>query len=299
MKITIITAANASYFNLLKGLIASILANHPDSNIELNLLDIGLTAEQHQQISPIFKTIINPDWNFEFPEKNELPVWFKALTARPFLPQYFPGYEIYIWLDADTWVQNWQAVELLIHISQQGHLAIIEETFGKSLSIQYTNQNQQNAIFSISPESIQRNILSCYHQAYGEEIALKYAKLPPINCGVFAMRGDVSFWQIWSQYLHQGLQRKAHKLIEQQAFNLAIRQGKVSAHFLPTWCNWLLIHQLPWWNPESRKFVVPGNPSQEIGILHLADLKQFARLTFTTVSGGFEKVPITYPNLPS
>ncbi|MEZ5919051.1 MAG: hypothetical protein R3D66_03785 [Alphaproteobacteria bacterium] len=31
---------------------------------------------------------------------------FESLRLPPFLPQIFPGYDVYFWMDADTWVQS-------------------------------------------------------------------------------------------------------------------------------------------------------------------------------------------------
>ncbi|MGH6976466.1 MAG: hypothetical protein ACREED_05505 [Stellaceae bacterium] len=33
-------------------------------------------------------------------------------AAFPFLRRYFPGYDVYLWLDGDTWVQDAEAIEL-------------------------------------------------------------------------------------------------------------------------------------------------------------------------------------------
>ena len=41
------------------------------------------------------------------------PDFLRAMTARPHLPSYFPDYDIYIWIDADCWVQDWRAVSML------------------------------------------------------------------------------------------------------------------------------------------------------------------------------------------
>ena len=49
---------------------------------------------------------------------------FKAQFARPFLPRHFPGYETYLWIDADAWLQDWRAVELYVAAACGDRLAI-------------------------------------------------------------------------------------------------------------------------------------------------------------------------------
>ena len=38
--------------------------------------------------------------------------WLKSQVSRAFLPKYFPNYEKYLWIDADAWVNSWEAIEL-------------------------------------------------------------------------------------------------------------------------------------------------------------------------------------------
>ena len=36
------------------------------------------------------------------------------MTARPFLRDYFPGYDGYMWMDADTWAQTPDAINTML-----------------------------------------------------------------------------------------------------------------------------------------------------------------------------------------
>jgi hypothetical protein len=53
-----------------------------------------------------------PEWGFDFPGREQKPGFLRGLLARPFLREYFPEFEIYVWIDADAWLQDWYAVEL-------------------------------------------------------------------------------------------------------------------------------------------------------------------------------------------
>jgi hypothetical protein len=66
------------------------------------------------------------------PEDSALPA--SVLRARPalaanfgklWLDRMFPGYEVLIWLDADSWLQDAAAIRLLEGAAQTGALAIV------------------------------------------------------------------------------------------------------------------------------------------------------------------------------
>ena len=49
-----------------------------------------------------------------FPAATSSKDGYKALTARPFLPRYFPGFDLYLWIDGDCWVQQGDAIALFL-----------------------------------------------------------------------------------------------------------------------------------------------------------------------------------------
>ena len=71
--------------------------------------------------------LVVPQWDFDFPGRDKLKDGYKALTARPFLPRYFPGFELYFWIDADCWVQQGDAIALFLAAARTGALAVAPE----------------------------------------------------------------------------------------------------------------------------------------------------------------------------
>ena len=49
------------------------------------------------------------------------------MTARPFLPRYFPDHDVYLWIDADCWVQQWDAIALFLRGAQRRPIAVAPE----------------------------------------------------------------------------------------------------------------------------------------------------------------------------
>ena len=64
--------------------------------------------------------LVAPGWDFDFPGRESAPNYLKAEFSRPFLPRHFPGYEMYFWLDADAWVQEWRAVDIYCAAAAKG-----------------------------------------------------------------------------------------------------------------------------------------------------------------------------------
>ena len=109
----IITAANAEYFELAQGTIESIRQKPQGQGVSMGFFDLGCTPEQLQWLEEQVDIIKQADWEFDFPGRNEAPEYLKGLLARPWLPKYFPGFEIYLWIDADiTFVSLDQRISL-------------------------------------------------------------------------------------------------------------------------------------------------------------------------------------------
>src|SRR5258706_6860802 len=124
-RIVILSAANAGYFDLLQGLVLSLRQAGVD--LPIAILDIGLTAEQRDWIADHGGVTAEAGWDIPPKRPGSVPDWYRVLWDRPFLPRYFPGYDIYLWLDADIWVQGSAALEIFIRAAADGKLAIVPE----------------------------------------------------------------------------------------------------------------------------------------------------------------------------
>jgi len=125
MKVALVSASNAAYFDLLLGLLHSIRALPDAPALDLCVLDVGLTADQLNQLAPIVSKTVPAVWDCHFAGIEKAPSWYKALVGRPHLPKYFPGYDLIIWLDADTWLCTADALHQLIGAAQHGYPAIV------------------------------------------------------------------------------------------------------------------------------------------------------------------------------
>ncbi|WP_199321251.1 TylF/MycF/NovP-related O-methyltransferase [Microcoleus sp. FACHB-831] len=278
----IITAADAKYFELVQGTILSIRQKPQGQNAIIGFFDLGCTPEQLQWLQGKVDSIKQADWDFNFPARNETPEYVKGLLVRPFLRQYFPNFDIYFWIDADAWVQNWTAVDLFIQGASHRGLAIVPEIDRGSL--------QQ---YGRLPQSWEWNY-NVYKANFGEEIAEKVCNYPTLNAGVFALHKDAPHWQAWAQWLDRGLQAAGFVYTDQLALNLAVYCELFNkTEMLPAWCNWTCHYGLPAWNKKEGCLVEPYLPHTSIGILHLT-VEKYDRVKLRSTDKDEVEVNVRY-----
>ena len=252
----IVTGADAAYFDLLSDCIASIRACKAGREVALRVLDCGLHAPQRVWLEGQGAVLVVPSWDFDAALVRGLPPYMKAMTARPFLPRYFRDFDTIVWIDADAWVQDWSAIELLQQASADGALAVVPE-IDRAFRHYRHAWDEFNAVVG-----------GAYREAYGDAVADTLTRWPMLNAGVFALRRQSPAWSLWARALEDGLRRSA-ALIDQLALNVAVYQRGLRHHPLPAWCNWPAHHAAPAWDPGRGLFVEPYLPHLPIGILHL------------------------------
>lgn len=251
-----ITGGDAAYFELLRECVGSLRATPEGRAMALGILDCGLTGEQRAWFAAQGAIFVTPDWDFDFPARARLKDGYKALTARPFLPRYFPGYDLYLWIDADCWVQQGDALELFQRAARTGALAVAPE-------IHRSMRHYRHAWKEFSTVNG-----AAYEAAFGKETAERLIRYPLINAGVFALQAGAPHWQGWADLLGDALQRSAD-MTDQIALNVLVYDHGFACEPLPSRCNWPVHHATPAWDAERNLFVEPAMPFEPLGILHL------------------------------
>ncbi|GET42080.1 class I SAM-dependent methyltransferase [Microseira wollei] len=259
----IITAANANYFELVQGTVLSIREKPQGRNAIVGFFDLGCTPEQLQWLQERVNIIKQPDWEFNFPSINEAPTHLKGLLARPFLRKYFPNFDIYLWIDADAWIQDWKAVDLFIQGAKRRGLAVVPE-IDRGSHIQYG-----------SLSGYWRTTYGWYKKAFGDEEAEKFYSYPMVNAGIFALHKDAPHWEVWQESIDRAIQNFVCTMTDQIALNYSIYNCGLFAEteMLPAWCNWTCHFGLPAWDREKSCLVEPFLPHTPLGIIHLTGEK--------------------------
>ena len=123
----IVTLADSNYFELLLELIASIKKHKESENVSICVLDAGLDEKQIEILKRKTDIIKKAKWDIEVPSFKVVGrEWLKSQVSRAFLPDYFPEFEKYLWIDCDAWVNSWDSVELYLRACENGKLGITQ-----------------------------------------------------------------------------------------------------------------------------------------------------------------------------
>ena len=140
-KNVIISLADSNYFELLNELINSIKQFKESQNTAICILDAGLTDEQKNILNKKVDEVKSAEWDIEVPAfKVKGKEWLKSQVSRAFLNSYFPDYEKYLWIDADAWVNSWEAIELYFKGCENKKLSIAtsaDRAYGRVLRAEW------------------------------------------------------------------------------------------------------------------------------------------------------------------
>lgn len=257
MRAVAISAADSKYFHLLQGLVLSLAEQAKGLDLPLVVLDVGLTeaerswlAQQGVGIKAIEGLKAPPA-----PGPDGKPKLSAAQRLRPFLPQLVPGYELYLWIDADIWLQSPQVLPLFIRSAAAGGIAIVPEV--------------HVAYRSLYGGAHARGMYGQLATFFDKETAEAMAFNPTINSGFFGLRADQPHWRQWAETLTQLSAKTDFYYSEQIALNHVIYRQGAKARFLPAWCNWICHQALPVLEVKSGQLLDPTPPHAPLGAIHL------------------------------
>ncbi|MCB9978881.1 MAG: hypothetical protein H6862_04685 [Rhodospirillales bacterium] len=263
-RIALISSADARYYPMLREWIESVRRFPQSRDMDICILDVGLTPAQIETLRPLVTGIERAAWPKKISARRiRGREYYKACINRPFLRDYFPNYEVYVWMDADTWVQDWEAVELFIRGAQRGKLAVAPQTdrgYPRTVRVKWIGH---------WPWKVRSFYFTNARLAFGFETARALLPRHVLQAGVFALRGDAPHWERWQDLILKALDKGKVFTAEQLTMGMMVHLDGYPAEILPAWCHWLCEFK-PLWDEESKRFVEPFLPHKEIGILHLA-----------------------------
>ncbi len=264
-KNVIVSLADSNYFELLNELVDSIKSFEKSKEIAICILDAGLKEDQRKILSEKVDEIKSAEWDIEVSAfKVKGKEWLKSQVSRAFLPRYFSGYEKYLWIDADAWVNSWSAIELYFKGCENRKLSIAtsaDRAYGRVLRAEW--------FFRSFARIKSQNYKHAKSSGFSENIARAVALKPHLNIGVFALEVNAPHWQIWQNNLRKALSSGKIWGSEQIAMNITIYHDKLDVEILPAYCNWTLIEALKF-DEKRNTLVEPYLPNHEIGIVHFA-----------------------------
>ena len=261
----IISLADSNYFELLDELVESIKSFEKSENTAICILDAGLTDNQKKILSEKVDEIKPADWDIQVPEfKVKGKEWLKSQVSRAFLPKYFPNYKKYMWIDADAWVNSWEAIELYFKGCENNKLSIAtsaDRSYGRVLRAVW--------LFNSLARIKSQNYKHAKSSGFSEKIARQVALKPHLNIGVFALEAEAPHWKVWQKNLKTALKSGTIWGSEQVAMNITIYYDELDVEILPAYCNWTLIEALRF-DKNRNTLVETYLPNHRIGIVHFA-----------------------------
>ena len=201
--VAIVTMSDSNFFELLTELIDSINNFNQRKDVAVCVLDAGLSEDQIKFLSQKAKVdlIKKANWDIEVPSyKVRGKEWLKSQVSRAFLPDYFPGFKKYLWIDADAWVNSWEAIQLYLKGSDNNKLAIAtsaDRSYGRVLRVSW--------LFGGFAQVKSQNYKHAKTSGFSEDIARKVALKPHLNIGVFCLNHSAPHWLVWQKNLEKAL----------------------------------------------------------------------------------------------
>lgn len=282
----IVTASDQKYFSFLQSAVLSIREKTQGQSIAIGFFDLGCTSQQIDWLRAHDIRICIPKWEYDFPLRDSKPDYLRGLLARPRLRSYFPNFEIYLWLDADAWVQSWTAIELLQRGARlRKGLAIVPE-------IDRCSVRQYGGLPAYWAQAF-----DWYKNAFDEPTAHRLCNFPMLNAGVYALHAEAPHWAIWDETLAQVLGKVCTVMTDQLALNHTVYCTSCmrSTEMLPACCNWVCHNGFPRWSIQEKAFVETYLPHSEIGILHLTTRDKSVIRRIHTIGEQTLELQMTYP----
>lgn len=221
-KAAIVFALDEKFAPLGKGLVLSLRAlNLPDGSVDLCMIDIGCGQETQEWMKRQGCAIARFDQApISLPPPPGGGNYMKAQVCRPFIPQIFPGYSCYLYLDSDVWVQKRESVEIALSAARDSPDRVVLAPFVDfSYAFNYAAAEQENYLRFLG------YFYEWYSASYGSEVAERWKGRALFSSGVFAMAAECALWKAWALELGKVYARDyannpvAFHLSEQTALN--------------------------------------------------------------------------------
>ena len=262
----IVSSADDKYSTLLLELYKSVMKT---KDYDFAVLDCGISEDIKDYLSQKNVQIQTPNWEFDVPQyKVRGRDYLKAQFSRFYLDKYFPGYENYIWMDSDTWINCKETFKFYLQGAIEKGFAIcpqIDRSSPRLINIRWL-WSYPTKINSINYKNISRSV--------SKNLGKKYAGYYTLNAGCFSY--NFKFDGLKNIKKNLALSSKKGRVFgsDQVALALTLFEDKVPFELLPSYCNWICEHHMPKFNIDKNIFVEPYIPNHNIAVIHLAGMDE-------------------------
>lgn len=254
--ILVVTASDSAFMPFLDGMLASLAPFRAASGADVACFDIGLNIEDRETMTARGVRLATPDTHFGI-DASKHPPALRSFLARPFLPTYFPGYAVYLWIDSDIWLQDPATPAVYVAEARRHGMAV-------------THEDERAYRFQAWLVAwTAKHFLSGYGPVAGAWLLTR----PHVNAGMFAIRADAPHWKAWARRYEAAIARSGHLVPHDQfALNQALHadRPKLDVALLDPVHNWICDRGTPLWDDAAGLFCQPRAPYRPIRAMHLA-----------------------------
>ncbi len=259
VRVMLVSASDARYMPFLREMIGTLPTSLAGYRFNYGCLDLGLAEADQQWLAARGWVCVEPEAHLGVSRAAYSAVQ-RSFLARPFLPSYFPGHDVYVWIDSDVWLQSPRVLQTYLEGAITHGMAVSHE--------RERSYRVQPWLFGWTAKH--------FLLGFGPGRAAALLLRPHLNAGFFAIHANAPHWRGWAECYAAAIRRTgALAPYDQFALNGAIYGFGLGAQLLPA-CrlapanNWICDRGIPMWNDDEARFCVPRPPYTAIGAMHLA-----------------------------
>ena len=275
----LISGADMAYFPMLESALESLDAAGCLSRLSLGLFDFGLAAEQLARLQRREVRIIKP--SVKLPGSLEAKSSTCAISdfVRMELREFFPGFDVYLWFDADAWCQTPEFLEPYLFGAKRLGAAVAREN-----GIGYRFSEVEKVWWT-------GRMVPFFGPVWGRYLTWRRS----INIGLLALAANAPHWSDWKRRYHEAIDRTDILDVGQHAFFAAIHLDRQGAAFVPARFDWICTLSPPAWSSERALYCEPGGRYRPISVMHLAGPAKTREYDLPTTDGHTIRAVLTYP----
>ena len=273
--IAIVSATDEAYLVLFEDMIRSL--GDKLSAFGLVVMDLGLTDRGKDRIRSIKSDVyfLKPDWSRDFRGRDKIPEYNKVFLSKPFIPDMFTGYEGYVWVDADVWFQDVNAIQGYI---EAGRTTGASFAFESHPSYQGTQKIRKLEMFGkVIIKGNKNYFMSKSVKMFGARIASECGMQYALNSGVFYIASGSPVWRAWQEAtLDAKIDRRwrSLQLCDQTCLQVSLLQNGLPYAIMPATYNWIPNFSSPLIDKEEYELVDPVYPNRPLKVIHLVGPKK-------------------------
>jgi hypothetical protein len=260
LRIIVVSASDSRFFPYLDAMLISIAPSLAADNVSLAILDLGLSDSDRVALTAHGAQFAVPGAHLGV-DATKHSATLRSFLARPFLRDYFPGHDVYVWIDSDIWLQD-----------QAAFRAYVDGALASGMAITHEREPGYRFQAWLLAWTTKHFLLG-----YGAVKTAHLLSRRHLNAGFFAITADAPHWQAWADRYQAAIDRTGALVPHDQfALNHALHgdpfggPAQPTARFLDPGCNWICDRGVPMWNDDAQAFCKPYAPFAPIGALHLA-----------------------------